>query len=444
MWYNLYTERTKGGTILKKIVNGLIAVTILAGVGIFGLKDIVIQKVLEKELTNSLESKVRIYGVDYYIFKERLELKGIGVESKEDDSLDAIYVGKVTTNIKFKEIFNKKIALQNLEIKDIELNKKTKRENKNTPMPASGVELANKKIDNKELEKKMATAFQDVVTKLQNESIKRNSTTKSVVLGAIAPVLDEYVDYSLSKIATKYMEDIIEKYNSMRINFKERENNLEEDSWVVEISDLSVKTKLLGRDFVGIVNGITTDKTKMNKDIPFSLKASSGNEVSSIDGSINIVAFKGEIDSKFENIDINNFLEQKELVNGTADLVQKIILDNEKISITGRLNIDELVLFKEKISKEFLGDENSLKAIVGDTQDKINDLKVEYNYNPRFNRVFVNSNIADKIIVYLGGDTGQFDKLKQDFNDKYGEKIEKTKEELKYKLEEFINVFNKN
>ncbi len=27
---------------------------------------------------------------------------------------------------------------------------------------------------------------------------------------------------------------------------------------------------------------------------------------------------------------------------------------------------------------------------------------------------------------------------------KYGEKINKTKEELKYKLEEFINVFNKN
>ena len=45
---------------------------------------------------------------------------------------------------------------------------------------------------------------------------------------------------------------------------------------------------------------------------------------------------------------------------------------------------------------------------------------------------------------YLGGNDRQLDKLKEDFNNKYGEKINKTKEELKYKLEEFINVFNKN
>ena len=432
---------------MKKILNGVIGVTILIGIGVFGLKDMVIQKVLEKEMSKALESNVRIYGVDYFIFKERLELKGIGIESKEDESIDAIFINKVSTNIKLQQIFDKKIGLENLEIKDIELNKKTDRKNTKPAIRTAQAELTNKKLSPEEVQKlteSFLVNYQYLIEKLKSDNTEKNARLKALFINATVPALDKFIDYKLSEIATSYMVDIIDKYNTLKANFQESKDSLEEDAWVVEISDLLVKTSLLGRDFEGVVKGITTDKTKMNKNIPFSLVASSQDEKSFITGYLNIGTFKGEIDSKFENIDINNFMSEKDLIDAKATLVQKIALDEEKISIIGRLDIKEMDIHKDNVSEYFLKDKDALDIIVGDTNDKIKNLKVEYNYNPTFNRVFVNSNIAKEVSSYLGGNDRQLDKLKEDFNNKYGEKINKTKEELKYKLEEFINTFNKN
>ena len=41
------------------------------------------------------------------------------------------------------------------------------------------------------------------------------------------------------------MMDIIDKYNTLKVNFQESKDSLEEDAWVVEISDLLVETSLL-------------------------------------------------------------------------------------------------------------------------------------------------------------------------------------------------------
>lgn len=435
---------------MKKVVNGLIFIAILIGVVIFGLKDIAIQKVLEKELSTSLESKVRIYGVDYYIFKEKLELKGIGIENKDNTSLDAIYINRVTTNIKLKDIFNKKISLQNLEIKDIEIDKKTKRKNTNTsnqPVEETAMVVNERKISQEDMQRisqSLVNDYQNLLQNLGSDNIEKNRRMKSIFIGATIPMLDKYIDYKLSDIATGYMNDIVKKYDSMKNNFKETQSNMTEDDWVVEISDLTVKTGLLGRKLEGVVKGITTDKIKMNKDIPFRLTSSAGEENSLIEGVLNIATFKGEIDAKFENVDVNNFIEVKDLISAKANLVQKIVLDEEKISVVGRLDIPQMDINKENISEYFLKDRDALNVIVGDANEPIKDLKVEYNYNPSFNRVFVNSNIAKKVALYLGEDSSEFEKIKNDFKDKYGEKINQKKEELKYKLEEFINVFKKN
>lgn len=435
---------------MKKVVNGLIFIAILIGVVIFGLKDIAIQKVLEKELSTSLESKVRIYGVDYYIFKEKLELKGIGIENKDDTSLDAIYINRVITNIKLKDIFNKKISLQNLEIKDIEIDKKTKRKNTNTsnqPVEETAMVVNERKISQEDMQRisqSLVNDYQNLLQNLGSDNIEKNRRMKSIFIGATIPMLDKYIDYKLSDIATGYMNDIVKKYDSMKNNFKETQSNMTEDDWVVEISDLTVKTGLLGRKLEGVVKGITTDKVKMNKDIPFRLTSSAGEENSLIEGVLNIATFKGEIDAKFENVDVNNFIEVKDLISAKANLIQKIVLDEEKISVIGRLDIPQMDINKENISEYFLKDKDALNVILGDSNEPIKDLKIEYNYNPTFNRVFVNSNIAKKVALYLGEDSNEFEKIKNDFKDKYGEKINQKKEELKYKLEEFINVFKKN
>lgn len=431
---------------MKKIVNIVICFVILIVIGFFGLKDVFIKKMLEKELTNSLETKVRIYGVDYFVFKEKLELKGLGIESKEDDSIDAIYIKNISTNIKINELVNKKISLENLEIRDIELNKKTDRKNVKTPVRNGEYQLANKEYTSDEF-KTIATNFINnykiMISGMSADDLERNNRLKAVFLGTTIPVVDKYVDYKLSNIATDYMADIVDKYHSMKYNFKENEAQLKEDTWVVEIANLSVNTELLGRNLFGVVQGVTTDKSKMNKDILFTLGANAGDERSSITGVLNLVTFVGEIDMKFENMEVSQFLEEKDFVSGKANLVQKIILKDDEISVVGKLDVKDLILHKENISEALLGDKDGIDVIVGGTDEKINDIKVEYNYNPQFNKVFVNSNLAEKVAVYLGGDIGELDKIKKEFNEKYGEKINQAKEEIKNKLEEFINIFSK-
>lgn len=431
---------------MKKIINLVICFVILIVVGFFGLKDVFIKKMLEKELTNSLETKVRIYGVDYFVFKEKLELKGLGIESKEDDSVDAIYINKISTNIKINELVNKKIALENLEIRDIELNKKTDRKNVNPPVRTGEYQLANKEYTSDEF-KTIATNFLNnykiMISGMSADDLERNNKLKAIFLGTTIPVVDKYIDYKLSNIATDYMTDVVNQYQSMKYNFKENEAQIKEDDWIVEIANLTVNTELLGRNLFGVVQGVTTDKSKMNKDVLFTLGANAGDEKSSITGVLNPVTFVGEIDMKFENVEVSEFLEEKDFVSGKANLVQKITFKDDDISVIGRLDVKDLILHKENISEALLGDKDGIDVIVGGTDEKINDIKVEYNYNPKFNKVFVNSNLAEKVAVYLGGDIGELDRIKKEFNEKYGEKINQAKEEIKNKLEEFINIFSK-
>ena len=100
-------------------------------VGFFGLKDTMIKRALEKELTNSLGTPVRIYGVDYSVFKELLELKGIGIESRENEAYDVVRIGNITTKFDYKEFLNKKLRADKIDIKDIAFNVKTDRKNIN-------------------------------------------------------------------------------------------------------------------------------------------------------------------------------------------------------------------------------------------------------------------------------------------------------------------------
>ena len=110
---------------MKKLLQGIIVFLMAAAVGFFGLKDTIIKKVLEKELTNALGTNVRIYGVDYSVFKELLELKGVGIESRENDAYDIVNIGKVTTKLDYRELFNKKVRLDSVDIENIKLNVKT-------------------------------------------------------------------------------------------------------------------------------------------------------------------------------------------------------------------------------------------------------------------------------------------------------------------------------
>lgn len=431
---------------MKKLLQGIIVLLMVLVVGFFGLKDTIIKKGLEKTLINSLGTNVRIYGVDYSVFKELLELKGIGIESKENDAYDIVHIGNITTKLNYKELFNKKIRLNSVDIKDIGINVKTDRKNTKQPLLNARQEVvagSNERLSDEEI-KKMADIVinnYELLAKVSEKDITRFNIAKGTFLAATTPIIDKFIDYKISSIAEEYMVDIIKEYralsNNIQIGLKEASNM----DWSVEIGNINISTKLFDREFKGNISEISTDKTKMDKNIVFVLDSLNGNEIGKISGEINLYKMQGYIDTKIDSVDITEVKEIADYVRGFGFLNQKIVLSKDNISINGNAQVKDIKIFKENIAKQFLNDKDAIDKIVENASDTLGDIKISYGYDPQTKIITIKNNVAEQIGVYMGADTSQLKKLEREFKEKYGDKIEKGKEELKSKLEGFLKSF---
>lgn len=105
---------------MKKILNGIAVVGLFLVIAFFGLKDVIIKNIIEKEMTKALETKVQVYGVDYSVFKNFLELKKITIE-------DVATIEKIDTQFNFSKILSKNIQVKEIDVKNLEFIKdKTK------------------------------------------------------------------------------------------------------------------------------------------------------------------------------------------------------------------------------------------------------------------------------------------------------------------------------
>lgn len=82
-------------------------------IAIFGLKDTIIKSRIEKEMTKELGTNVKIYGVDYSIFKNFLELKKIEIEGISS-------IEKMDVKLKFSDILSKRIEIEDMDVKGLE------------------------------------------------------------------------------------------------------------------------------------------------------------------------------------------------------------------------------------------------------------------------------------------------------------------------------------
>lgn len=104
---------------MKRIFNGFAIFLLAILVAVFGLKDIIIKNRIEKEMTKELGTKVEIYGVDYSIFKNFLEMKKIKIKNIS-------FIEKVEANFNFSKILEKKIIVKNIEVKGLEFSRDRK------------------------------------------------------------------------------------------------------------------------------------------------------------------------------------------------------------------------------------------------------------------------------------------------------------------------------
>ena len=431
--------------MIKKILQGIIVFLMVLVVGFFGLKDTIIKKVLEKELTKSVGVPVRIYGVDYSVFKELLELKGVGVESRENDAYDIVNIGKITTKLNYKEFFNKKIRIDSVDIENIKINAETGRQKTKQPLLNARQEVIsnNKKMSDEDMKKLAAVLVNnyELLLKVSENDIEKFNTAKEVFLAATTPVIDKYVDAKIESIAEEYIFNIIKQYRAVSNNIQIALREASDMEWSVEIGSVNVSTNLFGRQFKGIISEFSTDKKKMNKVVNFALDSLNGGETGRVLGNINPYLMQGEIATVINNVDITEVKEIADYAKGMAFLNQKIVLDGENIFINGKAEVKNILLNKESIANKLLNDKNAIDKITGNVSDAIGDMEVAYRYNPNTKKISINSNIAEEIGVYMGADSSQLKKLERQFKEKYGDDIKKGKEELKSKLEGFLKSF---
>lgn len=98
---------------MKKIFNMVSVFFLVFLIAIFGLKDTIIKSRIEKEMTKELGTNVRIYGVDYSIFKNFLELKKIEIE-------DISSIEKMDIKLNFSDILSKRIKIKDINVQGLE------------------------------------------------------------------------------------------------------------------------------------------------------------------------------------------------------------------------------------------------------------------------------------------------------------------------------------
>lgn len=430
---------------MKKLLQGIIVFLMAAAVGFFGLKDTIIKKVLEKELTNALGTNVRIYGVDYSVFKELLELKGVGIESRENDAYDIVNIGKVTTKLDYRELFNKKVRLDSVDIENIKLNVKTDRENTKQPLLNARQEIANsKKVMSDEEVRNLASVVvnnYEILMKVSDKDAEKFNRAKGVFLATTAPVIDQYVDHKIETVVQDYILNIVSQYRAVSNNVQIALREASDMEWSIEIGNVNIATELFGRQFKGMISEFSTDKAKMNKMVNFTLDSLSGGETGKISGQVNPYLMQGTITAVINNADITEVKEIADYAKGMAFLNQKIVLEGDDIAVNGKVEVNSIVLNKESIAQKLLNDKDAIDKITGNVSDRIGDMEVSYKYNPKTRKISIDSNIAEEISFYMGADTSQLKQLEKQFKEKYGDDIKKGKEELKSKLEGFLNSF---
>ncbi|MGO2118618.1 MAG: hypothetical protein ACTH29_06745 [Fusobacterium sp.] len=400
---------------------GIIVVLIIIMGALLG-KNAIVKRTLEDNLTTSLETPVKIDTATYSFIGNKLSINGLRVESKENSSSDIVIIGNISTKINYKKIFDKEITLENVDVSDIYL------------IPSTG-KTGLSTIKNEDETKKLAASiiknYKLIFEKINFSNEAQSKKARSIFLGTTTPFLDKYIDYKLSDYSTEYIQEILKKYVAAKANIKTTLEAPKKDDWVVNINNFNVKTMLFGRYFTGTIEGISTDITRMNKMIPIVLTASNDDENSIIQGKLNLYTLQGEISTSLKGVDVGTIPSVSDYVGGKLYMNQQLfLLQGSKVFIDGDINIKDVVLKEEKLAEYFLEDKEAIKMITGGTNENLEDFTITYKYSPKSNKVVVDSNLAEKITIYLGGDADYYNTLKNNIQDKYGKEITKAKEKI--------------
>lgn len=387
---------------MRKLV-AIIFGIVLIGAGIIIGKDFYFKSILTKELAKKYGDKISIGYAHIGLINKNIEIKNIKIENK-------ITVKNISSNIDILELLkNNEININQVNIDgvDIKIEKIASDDNQNKNYTQSFINEMNKKVDLKD----------NILNMIGN--IFGEEKIYDILSENLIDFLINHIDY-IDVVAEKKINDSLkeekEKLNKGYLEFiKFLENGFFNPiaGKNIFIKDVVVNGTVLKTPFSGKLQNITNDLNKV-KEISINFLMKDKNTEISIAGEFDPKNIVGNIYVKAPVLYLYNWSEfDKYFKKGSVSCDQQIRLNKSSLDLSGRIQINDILLNKENLINE-KGitelDKVVLNRVLNIAEKNIRQITVNDEYTTLMNEIKIKSTIPADIKNVLIKDKGNIKK----------------------------------
>ena len=415
--------------------------------------NLICKELLEKKLSEINGAPVRIEKADISLKEGKMTLKNIKINSAFDKDYTFVLIPSFTA---YYELYAEKklIVFEDAEINGIEFYFKEKSKEKDE------IEFFDDKIKNSTKsynEDKVLISLKDNYFSKLNFNLDTLDSKKSNIF--------KYVDKKVSEIKERYLDNYgpvfveenenkkiisqfinenrvvleeLDKYLSLyitslyeetlykKINFcrniveelKKRQETENENYWELYFKNMTFNTTLYGINFYGEVKDFSSNISKNIKNLNFKFFGEKNENIGEFRGYFNFNNLKSESELSIPEFDLSQH--GYDLIkNGEAQMYQYIVIDDDYLSIDGKLHFKNLVINENKFLEKFkLNNENEIvKEFATSIFGNIRTGNIEYYYDTETRKLKVKSDISNSVQKYLDKNKNELiEKLQKKLN----------------------------
>ncbi|MBS9776402.1 MAG: hypothetical protein KGV57_04895, partial [Fusobacterium sp.] len=237
--------------------------------------------------------------------------------------------------------------------------------------------------------------------------------------------LDSYINIYLNTIYEKKIYDIFLRYNKLTQELDERKKRDKEikdgEIWELYFENISINSNMYGINFYGEVHEISSRISKNIKNIPFKLFGEKGETIGKIEGFINLNSDFLLANTEVPEANLIDF-NDKIFNSGKAAFFQSLLINPEKLSIKGNLEIKDIKLNPEKIVSDISTGEVLVDELLASILTELKTGNIDYSYNTSTRRLEIKSDISNIFEKVINDDnlffkTNVKEKIKKEYLD---------------------------
>lgn len=387
---------------MRKLVVIILGI-ILIGLGVVVGKDFYFKSILTKELAKNYGDKISIGYAHIGLINKNIEIKNIRIENK-------IAIENITSDISIFEILkNNEININQVNIDgiDIKLEKVATVDNQNENYTRSFINEMNKKVDLKD-------NILNMIGNMFGEEKIYDILSENLIDFLINHI--DYIDVVAEKKINDSLKEEKEKLNNDYLEFvKFLENGFFNPiaGKNIFIKDIVINGTVLKTPFSGKIQNVTNDLNKV-KNIPINFLMRDKNTEISIDGEFDPKNIVGNIYIKAPALYLYNWSEfDKYFKKGVVSCDQQIRLNRNSLDLSGRIQINDILLNKENLINE-KGitelDKVVLNRVLNIAEKNIRQITVNDEYTTLIDEIKIKTTIPADIKNALVKDKGNIKK----------------------------------